>query len=216
MPIKIDSLTNRRILSISCGDSHTIAVVAGLGSNSAAIIDDDTGMPLTDVVGWGENSLCQVSGNSKVERYTEPVVISELTGKRIINVGCHRAKTSAVELGGNVYEWGGVDANPIRVVYKIEEAQEIIHGNNFTIVRSIDKVYFWGEIRNKARNIISERDPTLVSGNIKIDRVSVGYDHVLATDKEGLVYFVYFSSTVLARMNLANSESIIKSIARED
>lgn len=204
MPIKIDSLTNRRILSLSCGDGHTIALVAGLGSNSSIILEEEGNRPLTDVIGWGENSLGQVSGNTKVERYSEPVVLSQFVGKRILNVGCSRAKSSAVELGGNIYEWGGVQESPIEVVHKIQEAQEISHGNNFTIVRTIDKIYFWGEIRNKARSIICEREPTLISGNIKVANVSVGYDHILATNKEGYVNLLSKSFIVLAQMNLAS------------
>lgn len=186
-PIRIDSLTNRRIIDVSCGDNHVIALLAGM-HNAEQVITDQNGEPcIVDVVGWGENSLGQVTGKSEVLRYHQPVVLSEFVGKRIISVGCYKATSCAIELGGNIYEWGGIDSNPIAIVQTIEQAQEIHHGNNFSIVKTLDKVFFWGEIRNKTGHIISEREPTLISGDHNIKAVSVGYDHVLAKDSNGYV-----------------------------
>jgi alpha-tubulin suppressor-like RCC1 family protein len=204
MPIRIDSLINRRILVISCGDNHTIALVAGMHNCEQLITDQDGEPCLVDVIGWGENSLGQVTGKIEVSRYNQPVVLSEFVGKRIINVGCYKATSSVVELGGNIYEWGGIDAKPVTLIHNIEQAQEIHHGNNFTIVKTLDKVFFWGEIRNKTGHILSERDPILISGDIKIKTVSVGYDHVLAQDNNGYVEKALTSFSLLAQMNLVS------------
>jgi hypothetical protein len=207
---------NRKILSISCGDNHTIALVAAMQNCEQVIVDGNGDPCIVDVLGWGENSLGQVTGKTEVSRYSQPVVLSEFVGKKIINVGCYKATSCAIELGGAIYEWGGIESNPITLVHRIDEAQEIHHGNNFTIVKTINKVYFWGEIRNKARNIISEREPTLISGDSNIVSVSVGFDHVLAKDCKGYVEIFDSSCWLLAQMSLASLVWRAEWTARED
>lgn len=173
--------------------------------NSEQLIVDKNGEPaIVDVLGWGENSLGQVTGKAEVPRYHQPVVLSEFTGKKIISVGCHKASSSAIESGGNIYEWGGIETSPITLGKTITGAEEIHYGNNFSVVKAGDKLYFWGEIRNKSATIISEREPTVISGDSKVKAVSVGFDHVLAQDTDGYVGHAYLSSWHLGQTSTAS------------
>lgn len=187
-PIVIDSLTNRRILQLACGESHTVAAVLGLGPHGAKLLDARYDEYLFDVVAWGDNTFGQVSGSRELERYEQPVVLPELSGKRILAVSCARTKSAAVEAGGQVFEWGGSESGcAIRLAHTLPGAEELHHGGGFLVARAGEKVYFWGELVCKNRTVANERTPTLISGELRVKRLSVGHDHVLATDLDDLV-----------------------------
>lgn len=186
--MQIDTLLNRKVLSIACGDAHSVALVVGMGSYDEKIVNRDGVEYLCDVMAWGDNNLGQVSGDITVDKYPVPVVLPQFVGKKILHVSCYRSKSCAVEQGGNIYEWGGAeDSCNIKVVQKVDEALEMHYGTGFSIVRTIDKVFFWGELKGKSRNIMNERKPFLISGDTDVKAVSVGADHVLMSDTSDMV-----------------------------
>ena len=205
---------NRKIVSISCGESHTIASVVGMLPFDRKILNNRNEEYMFDVVGWGCNSLGQVTGRPKIPQFDQPVVLTEFIGKNIVSVSCSRTKSAAVDRAGGIYEWGGSEKETgISVKQTVVGAAEIHQGNTFSIVLADGKVYFWGELKNKARNIIRERNPTVVSGELKIKSISVGFDHVLASNEEEEVDLCDSSCLGLDLMSFLKSDCLRISIA---
>lgn len=141
------------------------------------------------MVAWGDNSFGQVSGDRSVERFEQPVVLQQFSGKRMAAVSCARTKSAAVDATGCVFEWGGSEADcALRQTHVLPGAEDLQHGGAFLVARAGHKVYFWGEVACRNRKVASERTPTLISGDLRIRGVSVGHDHVLAADLEDALF----------------------------
>lgn len=187
-PVPIDSLMNRKVLSVSCGDSHTIALVEGMQPSGEWIMErTDPKQPMRDVVGWGENNLGQVTGNLKVSRYHTPQVLNYFFGKQIKEVSCYRSKSAAYDTKGNIYEWGGETSQKIHLAQRVPGCCSLQHGQGFSAALANEKVFIWGELKAKGRIVLSEKEAAVVSGNVPVGRFSVGVDHILAIDASGCV-----------------------------
>jgi len=60
----------------------------------------------TEVFGLGENSVGQVIGRSSMERFNEPTLIVQLSGKNIKGLAANRESSCAWDSTGKIYEWG--------------------------------------------------------------------------------------------------------------
>lgn len=187
-PVIIDSLLNRKIISVSCGDSHVIALMEGIHPTGEPVMErDDPSRVLRDVMGWGENNLGQVTGNIKVARYATPQVLNFFHMIDIKEVSCYRSKSGAVDSKGTIYEWGGETSQRIHISQRIPGASNLQHGQGFSAVIANEKLYVWGEIKAKGETIFSSSQASMVSGSMPISRFSAGVDHLMAVDDSGCV-----------------------------
>ena len=87
------------ILSVSCGGTHTCAL----------LVSGDHVSPQTHVYTWGSNESGQL-GHEKEGWNTktnfDPNLVSDLDGKRVIQVACGHSHTLALTDVGCVYSWG--------------------------------------------------------------------------------------------------------------
>lgn len=174
---------------------------------------------LFDVVAWGDNGFGQVTGDRRLDRFEQPVVLPQFSGKRMLAVSCARTKSAAVEAGGGVFEWGGSEADcAIRQTQSLPGAEELQHGGSFLVARAGEKVYFWGELVCKGRMVATERAPLLISGELRIKRISVGHDHVLAADLSDQVDLPHklfgFGSNEFGQACLAHNVESSRRLAR--
>ena len=73
---------HRNVIQIACGDYHTLFLVAGaINSSSFANFE---------VMGIGENTVGQILGKPSKEIIKEPLVIFELSGKKITGITASR------------------------------------------------------------------------------------------------------------------------------
>lgn len=75
-------------MQVVCGDFHTLFLVGGsLGVNQPK---ETNNLWNTEVFGFGENTVGQITGKERKVIYKEPVLISQLSGKGIEGVWASR------------------------------------------------------------------------------------------------------------------------------
>lgn len=95
---------HRKVLQVVCGDFHTLFLVGGsLGVNQPK---ETNNLWSTEVFGFGENTVGQITGKERKVIYKEPVLISQLSGKGIEGVWASRQSSLAYDRNGSIYEWG--------------------------------------------------------------------------------------------------------------
>ena len=198
-PIAQPVMRNRVIISISCGDYHTIALVSGTKNYDyyrAQNKEEKDQYSVKDVFVWGRNSSGQCDGDPDlVKYYNSPVVIPELIDKDIENVCAYKNYTVCYDKKGNVYEWGAniMDVTKIEPKFKIENGIKSLGiGNGFKC--ALDKkgdVFAWGNLKDyEGDKIISSEKPKKINeSDEKMIKLSVGYDHILCTNKKNFQYF---------------------------
>ena len=88
--VSYGSLAGRTVVSVSCGEQHTVAV-------------DTCG----EVHAWGQNARGQLGVTPVTPRSTPFVVGSgSLVGETVVSVACGAHHTMAVDSGGKVHAWG--------------------------------------------------------------------------------------------------------------
>ena len=89
---------NLNILSVSCGGTHTCAILQS---------SDQFSPGSSYVYTWGSNDSGQLGYEKDMRKGNfEPNVVSDLEGKRVIQVACGYSHTLALTVEGNVYAWG--------------------------------------------------------------------------------------------------------------
>ena len=197
-------LNGKKIVQISAGDWHTVAI-------------DEEGKVYT----WGYNEDGEL-GDGTTNNSSVPICISDISGniligKKIVQIsagGCH---TVAIDEEGKVYTWGNNtygqlgngtanDSNvPICIsdisgnILNGKKIVQISAGDRHTIAMDKEgKVYTWGynedgqlgDGTTKNSNIpicISDISDNILNDK-KIVQISAGYYHSVATDEEGKVY----------------------------
>ena len=198
---KENELKGKRIVDISAGYGHTVAI-------------DEEGKVYT----WGNNGDGQL-GDGTTTNSVLPICLSnkenELKGKKIISISAGYGHTVAIDEEGKAYTWGynefgqlgdGTTTNsvlPICISDKENELKgkrivDISAGYGHTVaIDEEGKVCTWGD--NKGGQLgdgtttnsvlpicISDKDNELKGK--KIISISAGGYHTVAIDKEGKVY----------------------------
>lgn len=200
-PIAQPVFRNRIILSVSCGDYHTIALVSGTKNYDyyrALKKEEKDQYSIKDVFVWGRNSSGQCDGSPDlIKYYNSPVVIAELIDKDIQNVYAYKNYTMCYDKENNVYEWGAniMDETKIEPKFKIETGIiDMGIGNGFKCaLDSKGDVYAWGNLKSiKDDIILNSVEPKKINGNDqdeKMVKISVGYDHMICINKKKFLYF---------------------------
>jgi len=101
----IPELRNRKVLSIACGEHHTLALVEGGLYNLNEVTDpknkEKSYCPV-DLFGWGENTCGQVMGYETTQVVSRPTVIRYFFGKEIKGIHANRASSICYDSQGNV------------------------------------------------------------------------------------------------------------------
>ncbi|EKX47383.1 hypothetical protein GUITHDRAFT_52073, partial [Guillardia theta CCMP2712] len=82
---------------VSCGDSHTAAIVGEAGSATAELWT------------WGRGESYRLGHGSK-EDERRPRRVEDLDEKRVVDVSCGSSHTVVVCVEGDVYAWGQNDS----------------------------------------------------------------------------------------------------------
>ncbi|KAL4508402.1 hypothetical protein ABPG72_003706 [Tetrahymena utriculariae] len=192
----IPQIKNRQVLSIACGDHHTIALVKSFPSSLLFYPNygqiSNTFEHSYEVFGWGENTCGQITGDSSYNKIIEkPLLLSYFSGKFINAVGAHKASSLAIDLNGAVYEWGTNKFNNseslgFEQTFQInqKEVVQISRGANFYAVLDTNKqCYWWGSLKDK----LQKKDIQSTKYN-NITSIAVGNNHMIISDENGKVY----------------------------
>ncbi|KAK6172413.1 hypothetical protein SNE40_016067 [Patella caerulea] len=190
-PRLIEALKSKRVRDISCGSSH-----------SAAIISNG------DLYTWGLGDYGRL-GHGDNTTQLKPKQIKALAGQRVIQVACgsRDAQTLALTDDGNVYSWGDGDFGKLgrggsdgcNVPHVIDRLTgmgvcQIECGAQFSLaLTKSGQVWTWGKgdyFRLGHGTDAHVRKPQLVEGlkGKKIIHVSVGALHCLAVTDTGQVH----------------------------
>ncbi|ESO89418.1 hypothetical protein LOTGIDRAFT_218809 [Lottia gigantea] len=190
-PRLIEALKSKRVRDISCGSSH-----------SAAIISNG------DLYTWGLGDYGRL-GHGDNTTQLKPKQVKALSGQRVIQVACgsRDAQTLALTDDGNVYSWGDGDFGKLgrggsdgcNVPHVIDRLTgmgvcQIECGAQFSLaLTKSGQVWTWGKgdyFRLGHGTDAHVRKPQLVEGlkGKKIVHVSVGALHCLAVTEAGQVY----------------------------
>ena len=181
-PMPLRTLKNRIVLRISCGDSHTLALVSScLPGDRVSEYHRSLGV---DVLGWGDNSCGQILGVNDIKKFEKPVIVSRLIGLDIKDLCCNKNESVCIDTSGNIYEWGEYNEDGIIPKNKLTGISEVKMGNNFKIAKTKNELYFWGNLKSGNRTIKFSDTPCLLSDTYDIESFSVGNDHIIALNKE--------------------------------
>ena len=186
-PIPLKTFKNRQVLQIACGDYHTLALVQNCLPKDRSISTLQNASPT--LFGWGDNGSGQISGQQGGPKtFFKPVPVTELKSKSIIGIDCYDNISAAFDTEGNLYEWGGLKQE-LRVVKRLGEVREVGLGNGFGAARTgAGSVFVWGSVKSGKKTLMEMGAAgKVVSGGEKIVKIVVGYDHILAVNKENEV-----------------------------
>ncbi|XP_054155256.1 RCC1 and BTB domain-containing protein 1-like [Oppia nitens] len=88
-PNLIDGLVGKRIVDISCGYDHSLALTA-------------TG----DVYSWGDNSYGQLGNGNNFDIQSVPHKVKGFDSQEVIQISCGYYHSMAITKAGHVYGWG--------------------------------------------------------------------------------------------------------------
>jgi VCBS repeat-containing protein len=182
--------TNQPVVSVVCGDSHSVALTAG-------------GL----VYSWGYNSNGEL-GNGANATSTLPVAVSALASETVVAVAAGANFSLALTDDGKVYAWGynlfgqlgiGTNANsnvPVEVsALAGKRVVAISAGGGFALALTGDgAVYAWGQNLfgqlGNGTNVGTVTTPAQVTGfsGRPVVAISCGASHTLALTADGAVY----------------------------
>ncbi|GAB1299082.1 RCC1 and BTB domain-containing protein 2 [Apodemus speciosus] len=191
-PRRLDSLTGKKIVSLSYGSGPHIVLATTDG----------------EVFTWGHNAYSQL-GNGTTNHGLVPCHIStNLSNKQVIEVACGSYHSLVLTSDGEVFAWGynnsgqvgsGSTANqpiPRRVTGCLQNkvVMNIACGQMCsTAVVDTGEVYVWGYNGNGQLGLGSSGNqptPCRVAAlqGIRVQRVACGYAHTLVLTDEGQIY----------------------------
>jgi len=186
---------NRKVLSVACGEHHTLALVEGDIFNLYTPEDlkakgrGTFGAP--DLFGWGENSCGQITGYETTQNLRKPTVIRHFMGVDIQGIHASRANSIAYDSNGNVYEWGHRPTGDVSVQITFNEnvnkkIQAVRLGNQFsTVLTEGNKLFFKGDISGALEGV-TEYQP--IQTSFIIVQVECGNSHIIILSDAGDVF----------------------------
>ena len=83
--------SNKRVVGIACGDLHCLALTAD-----------------EEVYAWGSASMGRLGlgDTSASGEVNEPLLVTRLVGKRVVQIACSKVNSGAVCQGGEMFTWG--------------------------------------------------------------------------------------------------------------
>ncbi|EGR27148.1 hypothetical protein IMG5_201730 [Ichthyophthirius multifiliis] len=230
--LPIPQFKNRQVLSIACGDHHTIVLVKAFSLQHLYQPNYQQVSPNFDscceVFGWGQNTCGQITGDSNYNTYMiflflflyiyfflriidKPLLIAEFSGKQICCVGAYKASSIAVDINGNVYEWGKykynqIDNSNIEMTFVLKKnIISVFKGNSFYVAQdNKNQAYLWGNLKN----IQVKKDKYDQINIDKIQSISAGSDHIIVSDLEGNVFFFVFGMGDNSKGQLSLSQNV--------
>jgi hypothetical protein len=150
VPIKLNHFNNHKVIQISCGFDHSLALT-------------ESGR----VFSWGDNQLGQLGRNNNNEDVNKPSEITFLTNKIAINkISCGRFHSLLLSQNGDIY-WFGNNGCEEQIIPKkltnnkikfIDIASHYCY--DICVAQTEDWVYVWGECKgvNEETDIISSKE----------------------------------------------------------
>lgn len=155
--MQLPELTNKKIQSVACGDSHTLVVVTGKTAKKGEVLSEYDSS--SDIIAFGANSFGQVNGIPS-DSVTEPKIVAHFIGKKVKFVAASRSRSVAVDTDNQIYEWG-YQNDPDRPQFycyedfKDSEIVDVKLGLTFMLVLTSDgRVHYNGEITQEGAHVI--------------------------------------------------------------
>ncbi|XP_069834360.1 probable E3 ubiquitin-protein ligase HERC6 isoform X2 [Dendropsophus ebraccatus] len=108
IPRKIAGLSGLRIIQISCGHFHTVALSAD-----------------SNVFSWGKNDVGQLGLGKQIPNQASPQLVKSLKGVPLVQVSAGGSQSFALSMLGKVFGWGknnagqlGIQSVPLKGVYR--------------------------------------------------------------------------------------------------
>ncbi|XP_075716835.1 putative E3 ubiquitin-protein ligase HERC6 isoform X2 [Rhinoderma darwinii] len=108
IPRKITGLSSVRIIQISCGHFHTVA------------LSEDS-----NVFSWGKNDTGQLGLGKEIPNQASPQLVKSLKGVPLVQVSAGGSQSFALSMLGTVFGWGknnagqlGLQSDPLKGVFK--------------------------------------------------------------------------------------------------
>ncbi|KAM8974940.1 RCC1 and BTB domain-containing protein 2 [Pelodytes ibericus] len=191
-PRRLDMLSGKKIVSLSCGSGPHVVVLTSDG----------------EVYSWGHNAYSQLGNGSTNQALTPCQVSTNLVNKKVINVACGSHHSMVSTSDGEVYAWGynnsgqvgsGSTANqpiPRKVTSCLQNKIVIgIACGQMSSMAVVDngEVYAWGYNGNGQLGLGSSGNqptPCRIAAlqGIRVEQVVCGYAHTLALTDEGGMY----------------------------
>ncbi|XP_068123830.1 RCC1 and BTB domain-containing protein 2 isoform X2 [Hyperolius riggenbachi] len=191
-PRCLESLSGKKIISLSCGSGPHVVIVTSDG----------------EVYSWGHNAYSQLGNGSTNQALIPGPVSTNLINKKVISVACGSHHSLATTSDGEVYAWGynnagqigsGSTANqpiPRRVTSclqnKFATSTSCGQMSSMAVVDN-GEVYAWGYNGNGQLglgNCGNQLTPCRVAAlqGIRVEQIVCGYAHTLALTDEGGMY----------------------------
>eukprot|EP00736_Rhodelphis_marinus_P001069 Rmarinus@m.5477 len=202
-PVHVSLLTDERVVDVSCGDSHTLALTEG-----------------GTVMSWGNNDVGQLGHGGLTTLPHLPRVVSALEGQGIVRVFAGRLNSAALSGNGTLFVWGNNQCNqllrtpseaerglPIAATFNdpdtglvVNEFQDIAFGGMHTLaINGQGRLYTWGferrgnlmassherHVSSAPKQVLLPEAATAVAAGMNISVVISGGDTVCVSG-EGL------------------------------
>jgi alpha-tubulin suppressor-like RCC1 family protein len=149
IPIKLNHFNNHKVIQISCGDFHSMALT-------------ESGR----VFSWGWNKFGQLGLNNNNERVNKPSIVSLSNQIAINKISCGRGHSLLLSQNGDIYWFGyngiEIQITPKKLTINSNKSIDIASHYNYDICVALmeDWIYFWGECKrdDEETDIISSKE----------------------------------------------------------
>lgn len=187
IPCVIKELSDKKIVSLSCGDRHSFAI-------------SEDGV----VYGWGSNEFGQLGCMRKGDSILKPILIEGLIGLKVLQISSGDRHSVAVTNTGAVYTWGcGSDGQCGHGNFESVERPKLVDGlkgmyvthvrcgHNFSmVVTKFHGIYTWGNNTygqlgngNNSSNKLNLPVKVVVDSVAPVEHVSCGHFHCILWTK---------------------------------
>eukprot|EP01132_Coremiostelium_polycephalum_P005537 gene5537-6896_t len=185
-PIEHTAFLNNRVVSIACGEEHTICLLQN-GS----------------VYGWGRGEEGQL-GNGVKETRSSPTHIETLKSLNIVSVSCGYWNTAAITADKQCYIWGQYHNNimqpkQLSIVGKpLAGVEQISQSGYYNIVLAQNEAYTFG---------VEFKSSTLTAWDltkVRIDDNSIACKKItqVAASSAGFYYIIYEGTPITLRTDI--------------